>query len=131
MLRIALINAPLQSDVCDQGVGHQMPLGLLMIGGPLLDVGHQVLATRHLSAAQLFIAVKLIELIYHLHPRRVWRMLAVRDPLLRQQLRFAFRHTGGVYLAEIAEFLSDRRHTRGPHELPISAAHSIPAHQHA
>ncbi len=39
MLRIALVNAPLQSAVCDHGVGHQMPLGLLMIGGPLLDAG--------------------------------------------------------------------------------------------
>src|SRR5215472_13965334 len=41
-MRIALINAPLQSTVCDAGVGHQMPLGLLMIGGPLLAAGHHV-----------------------------------------------------------------------------------------
>lgn len=42
MLRIALVNAPLRSSVSDYGVGHQMPLGLLMIGGPLLDAGHVV-----------------------------------------------------------------------------------------
>src|SRR5437868_8272721 len=53
MLRIALINAPLQSAVCDYGVGHPMPLGLLMIGGPLLDAGFAVTlidaAALHLS----------------------------------------------------------------------------------
>src|SRR5579863_5224599 len=41
-MRIALINGPLESAVCDLGVGHQMPLGLLMVGGPLLDAGHMV-----------------------------------------------------------------------------------------
>ena len=95
------------------------------------DYRHQVVATRYLSQAQLFIAVKLIELIYHLHPRRLWRMLAVRDPLLRQQLRFAFGHTRGVYLAEIAEFFSDRLHARTQHEPSRCTAPAIPTHQHA
>ena len=35
VMRVALVNAPLKSAVCDYGVGHQMPLGLLMVGGPL------------------------------------------------------------------------------------------------
>ena len=34
-MRVALVNAPLLSAVCDHGVGHQMPLGLLMVGGAL------------------------------------------------------------------------------------------------
>jgi hypothetical protein len=34
-MRVALVNAPLRSAVCDLGVGHQMPLGLLMAGGAL------------------------------------------------------------------------------------------------
>jgi anaerobic magnesium-protoporphyrin IX monomethyl ester cyclase len=34
-MRVALVNARLNSAVCDYGVGHQMPLGLLMIGGSL------------------------------------------------------------------------------------------------
>jgi integrase len=34
-MRVALVNAPLRSAVCDHGVGHQMPLGLLMVGGAL------------------------------------------------------------------------------------------------
>jgi anaerobic magnesium-protoporphyrin IX monomethyl ester cyclase len=41
-MRIVLVDAPLQSAVCDYGVGHQLPLGLLMIGGPLLDAGFAV-----------------------------------------------------------------------------------------
>ncbi len=36
-MRVVLLNAPLQSAVCDCGVGHQMPLGLLMVGGALRD----------------------------------------------------------------------------------------------
>jgi len=56
-VRILLINAPLQSIVCDRGVGHQIPLGLLMIGGPLLDRGHTVrlldAARDHLSDTEI------------------------------------------------------------------------------
>lgn len=56
-MQILLINAPLQSIVCDQGVGHQLPLGLLMIGGPLLDRGHTVrlldAACYHLSDTEI------------------------------------------------------------------------------
>jgi anaerobic magnesium-protoporphyrin IX monomethyl ester cyclase len=35
VVRVALVNAPLLSAVCDHGVGHQMPPGLLMVGGAL------------------------------------------------------------------------------------------------
>ena len=48
-LRVLLVNPPIESVVADIGVGHQMPLGLLMIGGPLLDAGHEV---RLLDAAR-------------------------------------------------------------------------------
>lgn len=41
-MRIVLINAPLKSTVCDYSIGHQIPLGLLMVGGPLLDAGFEV-----------------------------------------------------------------------------------------
>ena len=71
------------------------------------DYRHQVLAVQHLSPAQLFMAVKLIELVYHLHPRRLWRMLSAPDARLRQQLRFAYIHTSAVYAAEVREFLAD------------------------
>src|SRR5437763_9332952 len=56
MLRVALVNAPLRSAVCDYGVGHQMPLGLLMVGGALrgrCDVTLIDAARDHLSEAEV------------------------------------------------------------------------------
>lgn len=42
-MRVVLINPPLKSVVCEYGVGgYQMPHGLLMVGGPLIDAGHEV-----------------------------------------------------------------------------------------
>src|ERR1043166_1472996 len=41
-MRILLINPPYQTLTSNWGVGHQVPLGLLMVGGPLLDAGHTV-----------------------------------------------------------------------------------------
>jgi hypothetical protein len=35
VMRVALVNAPLVSAVCDHGMGRQMPPGLLMVGGAL------------------------------------------------------------------------------------------------
>jgi anaerobic magnesium-protoporphyrin IX monomethyl ester cyclase len=52
-MRVFLINAPLASAVCAVGVGHQMPLGLLMIGGPLLDAGYDVALPRQPGSIQL------------------------------------------------------------------------------
>src|SRR5688572_24474119 len=41
-MRILLVNPPYQTITSNFGVGHQIPLGLLMIGGPLIDAGHDV-----------------------------------------------------------------------------------------
>ena len=41
-MKILLINPPYLTLTSRIGVGHQIPLGLLMVGGPLLDAGHQV-----------------------------------------------------------------------------------------
>jgi len=41
-MNVLLINPPYQTITSNFGVGHQVPLGLLMIGGPLLDAGHSV-----------------------------------------------------------------------------------------
>lgn len=49
MLRILLIN-PAYISLSSRGVGHQIPFGLLCIGGPLIDAGHKVAlldAERH------------------------------------------------------------------------------------
>jgi anaerobic magnesium-protoporphyrin IX monomethyl ester cyclase len=41
-MKVLLINPPYQTITSNFGVGHQIPLGLLMIGGPLRDAGHEV-----------------------------------------------------------------------------------------
>jgi anaerobic magnesium-protoporphyrin IX monomethyl ester cyclase len=41
-MKVLLINPPYQTLTSNWGVGHQVPLGLLMIGGPLRDAGHEV-----------------------------------------------------------------------------------------
>jgi len=41
-MKILLINPPYLTLTSRMGVGHQIPLGLLMVGGPLLDAGHEV-----------------------------------------------------------------------------------------
>src|SRR5438270_6256296 len=41
-MRVLLINPPYQTLTSNWGVGHQVPLGLLSVGGPLLDAGHDV-----------------------------------------------------------------------------------------
>jgi hypothetical protein len=68
------------------------------------DYRHQVIAQAHLSRRQLFFAVKLMELAFHLHPARLRRLLAAPDPFRRRQARWAMRHTGAVWFAETGEF---------------------------
>ena len=41
-MKVLLINPPYQTNTSNVGVGHQVPLGLLMIGAPLIDAGHDV-----------------------------------------------------------------------------------------
>ncbi len=41
-MRVLLVNPPYQTITSNFGVGHQVPLGLLMVGGPLIDAGHRV-----------------------------------------------------------------------------------------
>src|SRR5262245_35589325 len=41
-MRVLLVNPPYQTLTSNLGVGHQVPLGLLMVGGALLDRGHEV-----------------------------------------------------------------------------------------
>jgi anaerobic magnesium-protoporphyrin IX monomethyl ester cyclase len=61
-VRILLVNPPYQTLTSNRGVGHQIPLGLLMVGGPLLDAGHRVelldAECRRSSLAAILRAVK-------------------------------------------------------------------------
>src|SRR4051812_5461214 len=41
-MKVLLINPPYQTITSNLGVGHQIPLGLLMVGGPLHEDGHDV-----------------------------------------------------------------------------------------
>ena len=56
-MRILLVNPPYRAVTSKLGVGEQVPLGLLSIGGPLVDAGHKVklidAEARHLSIGQI------------------------------------------------------------------------------
>src|SRR5947207_4074154 len=56
-MNVLLINPPYQTLTSNLGVGHQVPLGLLMVGGSLIDAGFQVrlldAECRHLSIASI------------------------------------------------------------------------------
>ena len=65
LIRIVLVNPPYLS-LTSRGVGHQIPFGLLCIGGPLVDAGHEVTlvdAERH-----------------HMGPEEIERHLATLRP---------------------------------------------------
>jgi anaerobic magnesium-protoporphyrin IX monomethyl ester cyclase len=61
-MRVLLLNPPYQTWTSNWGVGHQIPLGLLAVGGPLLDAGHQVrlldAESRRLSVPAILRAVR-------------------------------------------------------------------------
>ena len=76
------------------------------------DYRHQVLAEGKLKPWQLFLAVKWLELKFHLRPRRLWRLFRNPDPIMRKQALWCLLHVGLVWLGEIVEFLlypPDRR----------------------
>ncbi|MEM9253140.1 MAG: radical SAM protein [Planctomycetota bacterium] len=78
------------------------------------DYRHQVLATDRMRPWEVFAAVKLLELWFHLRPRRLWRM-AFRSRLSLGQVLWTTLHVGGVWLAEIADYVArpGRRTARG------------------
>ena len=61
-MRILLINPPYVTFTSRFGVGHQIPLGLLMVGGALLDRGHEVelldAERRHLKTSAIIREVR-------------------------------------------------------------------------
>jgi anaerobic magnesium-protoporphyrin IX monomethyl ester cyclase len=61
-VKVLLINPPYLTLTSRFGVGHQISLGLLMVGGPLLDAGHEVqlldAERRHLSLRAILREVK-------------------------------------------------------------------------
>jgi anaerobic magnesium-protoporphyrin IX monomethyl ester cyclase len=101
VMRILLINPPYQTLTSNVGVGHQVPLGLLMIGGPLLDAGHQVglldAEARRLTTRAILSAVR------HFQPDLVMTGHAGSTPAhpvcieMLREIRAAFPGVVAVY----------------------------------
>ena len=69
------------------------------------DYRHQVLAQESLRPWQLFLAVKWLELRFHLRVGRIRSLLRDRDRFRRRQRSWVYRHVAMVWLAEVFEFL--------------------------
>jgi anaerobic magnesium-protoporphyrin IX monomethyl ester cyclase len=69
------------------------------------DYRHQVLDQKRLKPWQLFLAVKWLELVFHLHPARLLKTTYFRDRFTRRQLNWSLLHISLVWLAEVYEFI--------------------------
>lgn len=79
------------------------------------DYRHQVLATPRMPPWRVFLWVKLTEVLVSLRPRALRRILLHPDASLRHALRWGFRRSGRVWLAEVLEFVRrPRPRTAGP-----------------
>jgi anaerobic magnesium-protoporphyrin IX monomethyl ester cyclase len=78
------------------------------------DYRHQGLAEKHLRPWQLFLAVKWLELRFHLTPRRLVSLLRGGDRSRRCQRRWVFRHIASVWVAEVIEFVLGAAFARPP-----------------
>ena len=88
--------------------------GIVQLDQSKWDYRHQVLAQKHLRPWQLFLAVKWLELRFHLTPGRLWSMLRDRDRMRRRQRSWVYRHIALVWLAEVLEFLFRTSFARRP-----------------
>ena len=56
-MRVLLINPPYRALTSKLGVGEQVPLGLLSIGGPIVDAGHEAklidAEARHMKIGEI------------------------------------------------------------------------------
>jgi anaerobic magnesium-protoporphyrin IX monomethyl ester cyclase len=68
------------------------------------DYRHQVLAQKRLKPWQVFLAVKWLEITFHLHPGRLKKIISDRDRFTRRQLSWSLFHISLVWLAEVFEF---------------------------
>jgi anaerobic magnesium-protoporphyrin IX monomethyl ester cyclase len=70
---------------------------------------NQVLATRYLPPIGLFLGVKLTEILFHLRPRALKRLLFEKDKHYLQIMRHSMWVGIKVVLAEIFEFFFDTK----------------------
>ena len=81
------------------------------------DYRNQVLAQKHMTPWQLLLAVKWLELSFHLRPKRLWRLFADAQRLRRWQALWTAWHITLVWLAELADFFCRTRFARRPRPL--------------
>jgi anaerobic magnesium-protoporphyrin IX monomethyl ester cyclase len=81
---------------------------------------NQVLATRYLNPLQLFMGVKLTEILFHLRPRAWKRVLAGSDRHYLQIMRHSMWVGVKVILAEVYEFLFETTFS------PQGSMHGLP-----
>jgi anaerobic magnesium-protoporphyrin IX monomethyl ester cyclase len=90
------------------------------------DYRHQVLAQRTMPPWRLFLAVKWLEIRFHLTPRRLWALLGGGERFQRRQRRWVFAHIAMVWIAEVVEFASGR-FARRRNRRPPPRIHTQPA----
>jgi anaerobic magnesium-protoporphyrin IX monomethyl ester cyclase len=73
---------------------------------------NQVLATSHLTPFELFIGVKLTEMLFHIRPKALWRLMFHKDARYRQIMRDSMLTGIRVVFAEIWEFFFDTKFSR-------------------
>ncbi len=78
------------------------------------DYRHQIFEQKHLRPWQLLLAVKWLELRYHLRPKRLLRILTEGQPFQRRQLWWNLLHTSLVWCGEILAFLFATTFARKP-----------------
>jgi anaerobic magnesium-protoporphyrin IX monomethyl ester cyclase len=86
------------------------------------DYRHQVLGQKHLRSWQVFLAVKLTELVFHTRPAR-WAAFFSGSRFQQRQLLWCLWHTGLVWLGEIGSFLRTRTLPMGQTE-PLGRFHA-------
>src|SRR5205807_2222948 len=79
--------------------------GIVQLDQGKWDYRHQVLAQKYLRPWQLFLAVKWLEIRFHVTPHWLWSMLRRGTRMHGRQRRWVFRHIAVVWLAEVVEFL--------------------------
>ena len=114
------------------------PLGLLSVGGPLIDAGydvakwdykHQVLATTRVPPWRVLLWVKAIEVIMQARPRAIMRVLLGKDRHLRHAMRWYTRMGRRVWMHEIAEFILRKPRADGKLTLRSFWGGSLAAHE--
>jgi anaerobic magnesium-protoporphyrin IX monomethyl ester cyclase len=73
---------------------------------------NQVLATRYLKPLELFLGVKLTEILFHLRPKALKRLFVKRDKRYLQIMRHSMWVGIKVILAEIYEFFLETKFSR-------------------